>query len=495
MQSMQRQFGKLWTKGPGDNAKVSVILNDYEDSDKMLAKIIDSARSWRDSWVNLVGAQLQAVAEFEGLYDPIVGATDGHGRPSVPTPELQLHRTFKLKEAYAELKTELLEEVAVIEERVIKPASDARDYIAPIRKTIKKREAKRIDYEKCQEKVNKLHKKTGKTAKDDAALVKAQDEMTRVADEFGVADEHLRQTLPPIIAAAFSLIPPLLAGHVLIQNRLLGLYYTTLHGYCEDAGFPSPPPPMADVVAVWNASYAPARLQVESITVIARGKSIHQPLSIGDTQQQRKPSVPSQEPKDNFRRSSSGLIPGVNNGPAPRALRIPSQGSLQPPSPTPSNQPSPRASPGPGFRRPDYLAPTDFTTATVLGGTALEHSAGTSPGSVRPRADYFGHQVGYQARPSTASTVASTGSSVNAANGVAKKKPPPPPPPKKIPSTKPEEWVVAQFDFAGQGPGDLSFREGDRIKIVKKTETEQDWWVGELNGARGSFPANYCRTC
>lgn len=38
MQSMQRQFGKLMRKGPGDNAKVSMILNDYEDADKVLAQ-------------------------------------------------------------------------------------------------------------------------------------------------------------------------------------------------------------------------------------------------------------------------------------------------------------------------------------------------------------------------------------------------------------------------------------------------------------------------
>lgn len=40
MQSMQRQFGRLWNKGPGDNAKVSVLLNDYEDVDKVLAQVL-----------------------------------------------------------------------------------------------------------------------------------------------------------------------------------------------------------------------------------------------------------------------------------------------------------------------------------------------------------------------------------------------------------------------------------------------------------------------
>jgi len=39
MNSMHRQFGKLMSKGPGDNAKVSVLLNDYEDADKALTKV------------------------------------------------------------------------------------------------------------------------------------------------------------------------------------------------------------------------------------------------------------------------------------------------------------------------------------------------------------------------------------------------------------------------------------------------------------------------
>jgi hypothetical protein len=36
---MQRQFGKLLHKGPGENAKVAVLLNDYEDADHVLAQV------------------------------------------------------------------------------------------------------------------------------------------------------------------------------------------------------------------------------------------------------------------------------------------------------------------------------------------------------------------------------------------------------------------------------------------------------------------------
>ena len=122
------------------------------------------------------------ITEYDGLWDPIVGATDGHGKPAVPTPELQLERTLRLKEAYTELKAELLEEVNLIDSTIIRPAADARDYIAPLRKTIKKRENKRLDYEKCQDKVNKLQRRAARTPKEDTALAKAEAEVERTAE-------------------------------------------------------------------------------------------------------------------------------------------------------------------------------------------------------------------------------------------------------------------------------------------------------------------------
>ena len=42
-----------------------------------------------------------------------------------------------------------------------------------------------------------------------------------------------------------------------------------------------------------------------------------------------------------------------------------------------------------------------------------------------------------------------------------------------------------------QADGDLSFKTTDRIEIVKKTESQEDWWTGRLNGAEGVFPGNY----
>ncbi|KAL2171177.1 hypothetical protein VTG60DRAFT_3488 [Thermothelomyces hinnuleus] len=498
MQSMQRQFGKLLNRGPGENAKVAVLLNDYEDADNVLAKIIDNARMWRDSWAALASAQLQVVSEYEGLYDPIAGASDGQSRHAVPTPQLQLERTFRLKKAYTELKADLLEEMFMIEEHILKPAADARDCIAPIRKTIKKRENKRLDYEKAQDKALKLQRKPGRSSKEEAALAKADAEMARAADEFAIADEHLKETLPPIIHAAFSLVTPLLSNLVMIQNRLLGLYYTTLHTYCEEFGFPSPPPPMDEVVAIWNGALGPVRSEIETISFIARGKSTRQQHHHQYHHQQQQ----NQEPI------------GVGNGPRRSATGLISsqrQRTLPALSPSPSASSSALDQP-----RADYTNATDFTTATILGGAAVSRTAingGQTPSQNQPRQDsssssYFPslhhhHHQQQQQQPQKEKqqrqrqqqflpTPAAAAATATAVLG-KKKPPPPPPPPKRAATNKPDEWVVAAYNFAGQGGGDLSFREGDRIRVLKRTETDQDWWVGELDGVKGSFPANYCK--
>ncbi|KAI0447186.1 hypothetical protein F4803DRAFT_356886 [Xylaria telfairii] len=484
MQSMQRQFGRMLHKSPGDNAKVAVLLSDYEDVDRVLAKIIDAAKSWHDSWINLSSTQLGVATEYDGLWDPIVGASEGLGKLAVPTPELQLEQALRLKEAYAELRTDLLEELLLIESRVVKPASSAREYIDPMRKTIKKRENKRLDFEKVQDKTTKLQRKVGKTPKDEASLAKLEAELARVSEDFHAADAHLRETLPPIVTAAFRIIPLLIDSVVALQNRFLGLYYTTLHTYCETHGFPSPPPPMDEVVAVWSAGYEPVKREFESITCIATGKAVRMPMTLPDDPsfQGHGPGSPSASTPtiDGPRRSSSGLIPTNGIFKPSRPNRIPSTTSL-------SSQPSPVLGPRPFIG--NNLTPTDFTTASRLG---QQSTPSVSPNSLRPPSDYFNNRP-----PSTSSTAASTTSINTSASGssfvFAKKKAPPPPPPKRIPSRQLEEFVIAQYAFSGQGAGDLSFREGDRIKIVKKTDTLDDWWVGELGGVKGNFPANYCK--
>ncbi len=51
--------------------------------------------------------------------------------------------------------------------------------------------------------------------------------------------------------------------------------------------------------------------------------------------------------------------------------------------------------------------------------------------------------------------------------------------------------MVAVYDFAAQADGDLEFRAGDRIEVVERTESMEDWWTGKLNGRQGVFPGEW----
>jgi endophilin-A len=65
---------------------------------------------------------------------------------------------------------------------------------------------------------------------------------------------------------------------------------------------------------------------------------------------------------------------------------------------------------------------------------------------------------------------------------------PPPALPKKSIQTPSASVVVALYDYDATDDGELSFKEGDQIKVI---DNSGDWWMGELKGQTGMFPSNY----
>ena len=78
------------------------------------------------------------------MYAPIIGANEEYeGHIPVMTDEATMERTAKLQTNYEELRTDLLDEVSAVDTRIIKPAMDAKEYIQPLKKVIKRREDKK----------------------------------------------------------------------------------------------------------------------------------------------------------------------------------------------------------------------------------------------------------------------------------------------------------------------------------------------------------------
>ena len=92
----------------------------------------------------------------------------------------------------------------------------------------------------------------------------------------------------------------------------------------------------------------------------------------------------------------------------------------------------------------------------------------------------------YEAPPPPYTTAPSIASPAASAAAATKRAPPPPPPLKPKPA--PVNYVVAVYDFSAQADGDLDFKAGDRIEVVERTDSAEDWWTGRLDGRTGVFP-------
>jgi hypothetical protein len=114
----------------------------------LLEQIIESTKAWRDAWVSILTYQGRLVHEFEEIYAPIIGSSEPSDRSNSPilTPQNLLSRTSRLHEEYESLRTDLLDEVHAVDDRIINPAQKAKDMISPLKKTIKKREDKKVGH-------------------------------------------------------------------------------------------------------------------------------------------------------------------------------------------------------------------------------------------------------------------------------------------------------------------------------------------------------------
>ncbi|KAH9910162.1 BAR-domain-containing protein [Fomitopsis serialis] len=135
-----------------------------------------------------------------------------------------------------------------------------------------------------------------------------------------------------------------------------------------------------------------------------------------------------------------------------------------------------RAASGQGAPSSLGRSPTTSTTSSVA--SSFSKKAPPPP----PGSNYSAPPPPYTPGPSAASPA------------IAKKAPPPPPPVKPKPRLA-ASYVVALYDFTPQAEGDLEFRAGDRIEVVERTESSEDWWTGRVGDRQGVFPGELRFRC
>jgi len=330
----------------------------------------------------------------------------------------------------SELRAALAPELELIQSRIIAPAKELQGIIKQIRKNITKRDHKLVDYDRHNNSLTKLRDKKEKTLNDEKNLFKLEQDFEQASTDYEYWNNAMKTELPQFMALCTQFIDPLFHSFFYMQLNIFYLTLEKIQGFAS--GKCEIPPTADDAVSAYEARQSDARHQIDNLNInkrlVSTSRMVHAQRQNGQ---------------------GNGLTPG---GPSSTLARVPSSSSAV------TRAPPPTAS---GFKKAPPPPPPSSSSFAAA-------SAAPTPYS-----------------PANSSSAGTTSSSTGA------KRPPPP-----IPSAKPKlkpapQYVVALYDFAAQADGDLSFNVGDRIEIVKRTQTADDWWTGRVNGREGVFPGNY----
>jgi len=150
-------------------------------------------------------------------------------------------------------------------------------------------------------------------------------------------------------------------------------------------------------------------------------------------------------------------------------------------------------SPHLSFSPPAYSAPVNDSYASRAPFKSLDFTQSSS--SPKSTAHSRSSSVPYPFSKPPPTNPFATDSSTSHQRGFSLAQPPYiAPKPELTTPLSPHEGIaraIALYDFQAVESGDLSFSKGDVITVTKKSNSNDDWWTGKLNGREGIFPANF----
>lgn len=384
----------------------------------------------------MLNHQIEFSRAMTEIYKPISGRMSDpdslvvHGNPE------GIRACEEYEAVVKDLQEALQPELEMIEARVVRPANELLDVIKVIRKTAAKRDHKQLDYDRHRQTLKKLQEKKEKTAKDEKAIWKAENEVETATQEFNYFNDLLKDELPKLFQLERQFIQPLFQSFYYMQLNIFYTLHEKMQG-CDIGYFDL----TLDIEEAFHQKRGDIQEQIEKLTIV-RFKT---------TGQKRPPKYarPALE---------AGKTPAaIEAGPSATANSTSSVPQITYPQSeeekqTPGDHPPPPYS---TTTKPSYASPM---SPSLKGPASPALKSPTSPGL--------------------------------AAAAAAKAKPPPPKPKPKRLAGAPAgvETVTALYDYSAQAEGDLSFKAGDVIEIVSRTQNENEWWQGKINGKQGQFP-------
>ncbi|KAJ7102480.1 hypothetical protein B0H15DRAFT_334762 [Mycena belliarum] len=407
-------------------------FDDYQrhfgNMEQAAEKLLKDTKSFTDAVNSMFTSGAGFATHFSTLFHPIAGEYDLIGKNADAGHTIR--SVNKYETAMEELRASIGPELELIESRIVGPMKELQGVMKLIRKTITKRDHKLTDYDRFNNSLTKLRDKKEKSLSDEKNLFKLEQDFELATNEYDFLNNALKSDLPRFMTLSTAFIDPLFSSFFYMQLNIYYLLLEKMNGFAEETKWDVSNVPGNQIASEYEEKRTDAWSAIEELNITKRIISVSKMVQAN--------------------RSASGVGTGSTLGRSATSASSLSTNSARSVTRVPSNSSFKKMPPPiPGSSMP--AAPPPYTPSS--GGMAAV---------------------------------------VTKASAAAKRAPPPPPPLKPKPKIAPKvQYVVALYDFAAQADGDLSFSTGDRIEVVERGASAEDWWTGRVNGQQGVFPGNY----
>lgn len=438
---------KTGAVGENRDEEFDVLVGAFERTNAATVRMYEDLRKYRDTIANMLQHQIGVIEAFSETLDQ----TDG-SPSALAHRELLASLLAKLQESKVQILAELQ---AVFGGRTLKILDELVSLQREIAAKITKRNHKLLDFDRHQHSMKKLEsEKSTASVSNQQKTFKTGQQLSEAEQKYLQYNEQLKADLPVFAAIHSRLMEPLLEQVIRFQQELYRSQKEALARVSLLEGLD-----YATILHDHEAQIKPALLaqaELPIMKIIDLSVVVAEPTDAHP----KSPESPKEIPAREIQSQPETKI---------RTLHAPKPSEERKTEPTSSGTDG-MASPAQRFYQKQQQEKQTSSSHT-LGGTEPPN-----PGRVAQLAARLGSMS--VAQPSS--------------GAVARSPPPAPDTSSTLPRLPQRKaYVVAEYDYCGEDAEELSFKAGDRIEIVKKSETANDWWMGRLNGAVGMFPGNY----
>lgn len=206
-------------------------FQELEDETK---KLSEESKRYSTAVNGMLTHQIGFAKAMEEIFKPISGQMSD---PNAAVPEDNpdgIEASEQYRSVVAELQETLKPDLALIDDKIIKPCQELLKIITYIRKMATKRNHKKLDLDRRLNTYTKLENKKEPTAKDEEKTYKAHAELEVAQHEYDYYNEMMKEQLPVLFGLEAQFVQPLFVSFYYMQ---LNIFYT-LYNKFQDMKIP-----------------------------------------------------------------------------------------------------------------------------------------------------------------------------------------------------------------------------------------------------------------